>query len=415
MKSSHRITVYEHQALYVGRGEPSLTQKQLEALQSFHGEGLPYYSLIHNGVKFCEYVGVLQIGNTVIEILPKADKATGNSSTEATKWRDLLIGMLRAVGGFKIESPSHSSLRIRHNSILDLYVALFLTEAETLLHQGLTKQYRQTEGNSTSLKGSLQFGKHLQQNLTHQERFYVRHNIYDKIHSLNQVLHKTLRLLNRINTNADLHSRIGALLLNFPEMPDVAVSDAFFERITYTRKTESYRTAIEIARLLLLNYHPDVRKGQNYVLALLFNMNLLWEQFVLASLKKHKPEDITLDSQVKRDFWKPERGNKSQLRPDIVINADKMYCLVLDTKWKNRNGYSPQSDDLQQMYAYLSYYNADRAILIYPGNTNEMQEGTFYDTQGKLSDKTCSLISIPINPDISEWQKSIARQCLFII
>jgi len=66
------ITVFEHQSLKIGNG---LNEDQFSALQKHYGiNGVPYYSLIHNGVKFNEHVGVLQIGNTTIEILPKAEK-----------------------------------------------------------------------------------------------------------------------------------------------------------------------------------------------------------------------------------------------------------------------------------------------------------------------------------------------------
>src|SRR5678815_3310776 len=88
------IPVFEHQALYTNKGEKRLTKPEHQALENFYGEkGVPYFSLIHNGVRFCEYVGVIQIGNTVIEVLPKADRS-GNTEI----WRGILIGMLKAVG-----------------------------------------------------------------------------------------------------------------------------------------------------------------------------------------------------------------------------------------------------------------------------------------------------------------------------
>src|SRR5690606_23967716 len=149
------------------------------------------------------------------------------------------------------------------------------------------KQYWKSEGNRTALKGALVFSKHIQHNLVHQERFYSRHSIYDVQHRLHAILYKTLCLLKRINTNSNLHSRIGALLLHFPPMPDIRVSDETFERIVFTRKSRNYEPAISIARLLLLRYHPGLSAGRNDVLALMIDMNLLWEQFLFVSLRKH--------------------------------------------------------------------------------------------------------------------------------
>src|SRR5690606_36361637 len=116
------------------------------------------------------------------------------------------------------------------------------------------------------------------------ERFYVKFSTYDKDHKIHQILFKALKLLNRINTNGVLSSRIGSLLLNFPEVVDIKISESLFDKLQFDRKTERYRIAINIAKLLLLNYHPDIKRGRNDVLALMFDMNVLWEQFVFASL-----------------------------------------------------------------------------------------------------------------------------------
>ena len=400
----NHFTVFEYDTLRLNR---DLTPPQYQALQTYYGEkGVPYFTLINNGVRFCQYVGVLQIGNLTIEVLPKADK-----SNDTGKWKTLLIGMLREVGIFKIHAPSSSDLSLQSNSILDLYFELYMTEIEYLLHRGLVKKYRKTEGNTTSLKGSLQFSKHIQQNLVHQERFYTRYSTYDAQHTIHSILYKALRLLKNMNTQNALHSRIGALMLNFPEMPDVKVSEATFEKITYNRKDEHYQKAIDIARLLLLNYHPDVSKGRNHVLALMFDMNLLWEQFVYASLRKHvKGQGYTIKSQVSKAFWQPKEGwNTSYMKPDIFIETDKNVCIVLDTKWKILNNNNPSPEDLRQMYVYHDYFKADKVALVYPIEKEiESKSGFFFDKEhSRLTNKECSIISIAIESNIICWQKEI--------
>lgn len=412
---SNNITVFEHQVVRLGdefidevSGKKCLfDEKVLAGLQSFYGDkGVPYFSLINKGVKFCEYVGVLKVGSFSIEILPKADK-----NEDVKSWRKVLIGMLQAVGNFNIHAPSNSALYLKTNSILELYFELYIRELEYLLYRGLVKKYRKTEGNNTALKGSIQFAKHIQLNTVHHERFYINYTTYDTEHQLHFILYKALCLLNRINTNPTLSSRLGALSLNFPEMPDINVSDALFDKIQYNRKIESYKNAIDIARLLLLNYHPDLTRGANDVLALMFDMNLLWEQFVYASLRKNKESDTEIVAQTTKYFWKSNTGNTSKMRPDILIKRKGKLNIVLDTKWKNIKGANPSPEDLRQMYTYLNYYQAEKVALVYPGSTSSFSSGQYYRTDSDdLSDHDCSIITLSVIEDISLWQKAIATE-----
>lgn len=283
------ISVFEHQTLKVGQeyNHVEFEEKHRQALEVHHGKKVDYFRLIHNGVQLNEFVGVLQVGGLVIEVLPKADR---NSDT--LHWRKVLINMLRSVGIFDIQAPSSSSLNIKQNYILDLYFSYFLKEVEYLFNAGLIKNYRKVEENQNALKGALKFDKHISKNLVHKERFFTRHTAYDQNHTVNQIIRKTLRLLVRINTDVTVQSRVSSLLLRFPELDDIQVSRSTFDQISYHRKNEGYRNAIEISRLLLLNYHPDLSKGQNHVLALMFDMNLLWERFVYLSLKKMVPREV---------------------------------------------------------------------------------------------------------------------------
>jgi len=408
----HHITVFEHERIKLDQeiNGCRFDESKLLALQKYYGDkGVPYFSLIHKGVQFNEYVGVIQVGNLLIEVLPKADKAN-HSESEEKKWRNILIDMMRAVGSFDIRVTSSSHLKIKPNTVLDLYIEMFINEVEYLLHAGLIKQYRKKEGNVTALKGNLLFGKHIQQNITHQERFYVRHSTYDIEHQFHFILYTAINFIKQINSNASLHSRIGALLLFFPEMPSIKISEAIFEKLVFNRKSVGYRKAIEIAKLLLLQYHPDVSKGRNNVLALMFDMNKLWEEFVYVSLRKYF-DDFSVTAQSSKYFWQPENGYRSTIRPDIVINKDTDNCIVLDTKWKNLNGYNPSPDDLRQMYVYHEYFNAQKTALVYPGEGKEIK-GTYFKRDSQINEKMkCSVFPIDVETgDVRAWQVNIANE-----
>jgi 5-methylcytosine-specific restriction enzyme subunit McrC len=208
-----------------------------------------------------------------------------------------------------------------------------------------------------------------------------------------------------------LNSRLGGLLLDFPELYDIKITESLFEKIAFDRKTESYRNALEIAKLILLNYHPDVNRGNNNVLALMFDMNVLWEQFVFVSLRKHKASNSSIAAQNTKNFWKPMSGYHSKMKPDIVLNKGKKDCVVLDTKWKNLNGYNPSPEDLRQMFVYMKYYSTKKVALVYPGAENRNQSGQYYDHSSHdskhLSNEECSVISIGVEKDIKSWQKTI--------
>ena len=65
----------------------------------------------------------------------------------------------------------------------------------------------------------------------------------------------------------------------------------------------------------------------------MFNMNDLWEKFVLSSIKRNKDEDMKVQGQLSKSFGKVISGGKSRMKPDIVITKDDE-TIVLDTNGK---------------------------------------------------------------------------------
>ena len=236
-----------------------------------------------------------------VEVLPKADLAGGG---DKNKWRDALIDMLRSCGYLKLAAASTAHLHLRRASLFDLYMEAFLTEVRALLHHGLVRKYRQVTGNFTALKGRLVFNRHIAENLVHRERFFTAYSHYDRNNRFNQILHLAVRIVSTSARSSAVRGAADELLVWMEGIDDKPVSAETFARLRFDRNTERYRPAMALARMIILNYQPDVRAGGHDVLAILFDMNELFEEYVLRQLKRAAyGYGVEVHGQHSQRFW----------------------------------------------------------------------------------------------------------------
>jgi 5-methylcytosine-specific restriction enzyme subunit McrC len=379
---SNVIQVFEHTTLSVGAQFTSNHFERLVKYNERHGNR--YFAVGLNRIHFRNYVGVIQVGSLTIEILPKADKVS-DSPSQMQKWQGALIEMIRQSGFIRVASMSDARLRLRSSSLLDIYFESFLAEVDELVHHGLVRKYRQAYGNLSALKGRIIFPRHLAKNIVHRERFFTSHVFYDRNNPFNQILHSALDVLVRVSPNPHLVAFARRLAILFDDVDVVEVTERTFNRLPYNRNTERYRRALQLARLIILNYNPDICGGKEDVLAILFDMNVLFERFVYVQLKRAETKQalrkISFKAQVSRRFWSADSMQRS-IRPDIIaqIGTGPDYeKIVIDTKWKIPGDGKPGDADLHQMYAYSVQFGVRRGFLLYP------KVGTKADIRGKYS------------------------------
>lgn len=362
---SRSLQVFEFQKITTKKGRYPLIgfdEKLLKAFQHYHqqNDDTPYFSLINQGVQFNSYVGAIRMGKTTVEVLPKADR--NPQKNDQILWQAVLLDMLKSCHLLTAKQSSEANLKLKSNSILEMYFELFINELEQLLRRGLIKKYRKKVGNRNALKGALQFSDHIQKNLVHKEKFYVRYTDYDQNHFLHQILHEAIIIIQQFNTSPLLLDRIGRILLDFPEVKRMKVRKDNFKRIRPNRKNDPYQLALQIAELILLNYRPDIQSGQRNLIALMFDMNVLWEEYIFRLLRRYCPEGFEVSGQSSKKFWSGIR-----VRPDVVIKNNEGETFVIDTKWKIVESNKPSVQDLRQMYTYNHLWGAKKSILLYPG------------------------------------------------
>lgn len=407
----NRIQVFEYYKLFLDEVYNGVKFEKhhyiaLSKLNILHQN--KYFETHHNGIKFKQFVGVIQVDGLTIEILPKID----NDKKSEAVWQSALIEMLRVTRKLKIQKVGEANVNKQQIHLLDIYFEWFLNEVQLLLHQGLIKQYYKETSNVKALKGKLEFAGHISKNLVHKERFYTTHQVYDKDHLLHQVLYKALDIVEKCTKGNYLYSKCKTVQLDFPEVKNITVTEATFTKLPKNRKTAPYETALAIARLIILNYAPNVSSGSERMLALLFDMNSLWEEYILIRLQQAAKDNVSILGQNSKAFW-----NGISIRPDIVIEKgidEEKETFIIDTKWKNINDTPPSTQDLRQMYVYNDYWDSKKAMLLYPSNTTqEIKEDDFirYDNKkhscslGKISifKNGSDLLNDAIGDDILKW------------
>lgn len=359
------LQVFEYECLEVD--EEKFSSRHFRKLVQYNEQhGNKYFSVGNSRIYFKNYVGVIQVGGLTIEVLPKAD--VGH---DAAKWQKALYLLLKETGSLPVSSLSNAFLHLRSSSLLDLFLWQFLEGVELLVHQGLVKRYRQNQANQKALKGRLLFQDQVKKNLVHKERFFTEHQVYDRDHLLHQIIKKALTILVNVGS-IPIKAHAYKLLYSFEGFSDITVTANTFKSIRFNRKTQPYQQVIQLSKLIILNYSPDLSAGSENILSILFDMNKLFEKYIYRQIKKEEESfekyKLSVLGQSSKYFW----GSKT-IRPDIVINYEveedgvrATKKAIIDTKWKVLADHTPSDEDLKQIFAYNIHFGATHSTILFP-------------------------------------------------
>ena len=365
--SSARFVVYEHQRLVVGeacetrRGPVVFTEAHFEALARYHERtGSAALRLGHKSIRLTQHVGYLRVGSVALEIYPKLGAHRPDED-----WRGLLLHMLQVVAGVRLTPHKHAPLQSRAGDLYDLLVQRFLDQVHALLREGLARSYREVEENSQTFRGRLLVGAHARTNTAHQERVFVAFEVQDADNLPNRILWRALERVRRTTSSSDLRNRAESAAVDFPDVTDTPIRPSDWTRLRLDRRTERYGEAIGLARMILLDERPDLRWGDREVVALLFDMNALFEAYLETAIRGLP--GVQVKSQKAQRFWQPPGEVARVLKPDLLVQVPgHERPLVVDAKWKIPHHGRPADDDLRQVFAYLHGFDADRGVLVYP-------------------------------------------------
>ena len=382
MKQS-QITITEFERIY----ERIISKKDFGDIENFilknSDENAPFLRIASEvGGKFIQarnYVGVLQTkSGLTIEILPKiADK------TDTDKSKAIFIKMLKTLKNFPFKSSNLASLKTQNLPLLEIFISMFLCELEALVKKGIKSDYVALEENLNFLKGKLNINEQIKRNSIHKERFYVEYSEFLSDIKINQIIKTTLKFLYKKSNSSKNQQKIREFLFIFDEVSTCSDYKNFFTNYVINRQVKHYEQTFLWCKIFLLGNCFTPHKGDDLALALLFDMNLLFESYVGNFIKKEHV-DIRLQHSKKHLVEEPM---SFRLRPDIFLEGK----FIADTKWKVINQDDKEKEknkisqtDLYQLYAYGKKHECDRLYLIYPKIDGTEQEPMEFKYDDKM-------------------------------
>lgn len=190
-----------------------------------------------------------------------------------------------------------------------------------------------------------------------------------------------------------------------------------FRKWSTDRSLAHYRDIKPWCELILSQQSPITMSGINNGVSFLFPMEVLFERYVAAKLKRQiiKPLRLTEQAQSKA-LTKHKKQNWFKLRPDIVVYNDKTIVSVMDTKWKLLNQhldsgtdkYNLAQSDMYQLFAYGEKYmnGQGEMYLIYPQHEKFNAPLEYFDFKPGLK---LNVVPYDLINDVCEIQFPLVR------
>jgi len=357
-----------------------------------------------------DFVGVIKIEETSIQILPKFFL---NQSLDQIDIIKKNIATMLEYCDISIFETGIANIKSLHSmdEILSIFIRLFAKELLKLLQRTSHKTYLIQEKELPFVREKIIF-----KNLYNPAR---KHIIPCQFHerSENTLISKTLRystglMITKLrNSHAKEKKTIQNLQWIYDILGDVdttPVSLHNVQSIRFDRVSIHFRPYIRFCECFLSKENLVFNSGTNEFFSFLVPMEKIFEQFISGLIKIHLTTKIGIDTNhisCQKKLWNLAsftHNNRFGLTPDVFLDYPSG-PIIIDTKYKFLNPNDPlktiDMKDIYQMFAYGAKSKAKGMILLYPSYYNQNSHYPIISENGMIhySDQNTSLNIRTIN------------------
>ena len=360
------VSIKEYEKLKI-RPERDLIRKIISVadaalLQSIVVDNSPVFSCGNRCLIAQQYVGVIEMPDYTIEILPKLYGEVDND-----RLRDVLIRMLLVTNQSSTIRQFKASVAAKKNALSEIIIQSFLRELRIYVESGLQHEYKKMSGNIDKVKGQIVFSQQLKRNILAPTRFYCKYSKYIADNELNRFLKCCLSAMNVLSRDSQNKKLLEDLYAFFDEISLISVEEALSYQIEFTSINARAKETYIFGKMFLNSLYATLNAGASPVYTMMFDMEKLYELFIYRVAAMIFRRKVTYQ---KKGGYMVSRNSDGKrficLRPDLTLNISKNEQWIIDMKWKLPSRFAKESD-VYQMNAYsTSIRDVRKVVLLYP-------------------------------------------------
>lgn len=372
-------------------------------------------------IKAKHYVGIIATQNVRLEILPKIDRGSGLDATLTDTTRGALVKMIAAAMNVPVHDGEITKLASQDQDLLEIFMTVFATRLSAKVRQGLTRRYQRHEDVLPRLRGKLNVTQQFTRLVAYPDRLACEYDEFTADTPLNRLLLCAVQTLRRVTTLSRTQRLFSEIATQFDGVQALDIGTALKSPVLIDRRQSEWRVIERLARLLLNTQYQTIHGGPQEGVALLFDMNQLFEAYVARIAQKTlRPLGYDVRTQGPQNYLAAHIALNGRhrgafaTRPDIHVSGNDK-TVIMDTKWKRlddaQSAQGISQADAYQMYGYAGVYRADMVVLIYPGFKQSHFESAA-SQRWELTNCEAQLMSVYVNVLCENHIARTLRQCL---
>ena len=345
----------------ISYAELGLNQEQAKSFKNFlEDKGLTTaLDFQLDGIKTEAYVGTIRFADFQLNILPKIIGGNDSSCLEN------LMFMLRYTKKLEIHTIDSAEISKTKQPFLEILIAHYANILLNALQRHIPHHYETKEENLSAVRGRILFAENQLVNMGNLARVYCQFDEFTSDNLLNQTFKFVAQALCLLTAVPATRARLNKILAIYEDVELRAISYAQAKKILLNRNQLIFKDVLDLALLFLQHSTISLHNKTFTNLAILFDMNKLFEEFVATALEKAFPGQVqTQQSRRIIDSIGGHANTSYSIRPDILFRHN----TIIDTKYKilDLPDNKPSEADIYQMLAYNRFFNRQNIILCYP-------------------------------------------------